>query len=76
MMNSSWQNATAQTPSGFGMPISGVTYGIGLGMTTGTTVCTAPAVLVRDGLVAGAVLADATRPGRAPDRGPSRTGCR
>jgi len=63
MMNSSWQKATAQTPSGFGMSISGVTYGIGLGMNTGTTVCTAPAIVVRDRHVAGAVLADATRPG-------------
>jgi Na+-driven multidrug efflux pump len=63
MMNRSWQNATAQTPSGFGMPISGVTYGIGLGMNTGTTVCIAPASVVRDRHIAGAVLADATRPG-------------
>jgi hypothetical protein len=45
------------------MPISGVTYGIGLGMNTGMTVCTAPAIVVRDRHVAGAVLADATRPG-------------
>ncbi len=63
MMSINWQKTTAQTPSGFAMPNTGVTYGTGLGMTTGTTVCTAPAIAVRDRHVAGVALDEATRPG-------------
>ncbi|HEX6148649.1 hypothetical protein [Nocardioides sp.] len=63
MMSINSQKATAQTPSGFGMPNTGVTYGTSLGMTTDMTVCTAPAIVVRDRHVAGVALAEATRPG-------------
>jgi hypothetical protein len=62
MMSNQWQKVTAQTPSGFVMPISGAIYGIGLGMTTGAA-CTAPTFVVRDRHVAGAALTEATRPG-------------
>jgi hypothetical protein len=62
MVNITWQKVTAQTPSGFVMPISGAIYGIGLGMTTGA-VCTAPTFVVRDRHVAGVALTGATRPG-------------
>ena len=61
-MTNNWQKATAQIPSGFGMSISGATYGTGLGMTAGIPVCTATFV-VRDRHVAGIALADAPRPG-------------
>ena len=63
MVNITWQKTTAQTPSGFGMPISGAIYGLGRGMSTGATVCTAPTFVVRDRHVAGVALAEATRPG-------------
>jgi len=63
MMSTQWQKTTAQTPSGFVMPISGAIYGIGLGMNTGATVCTAPAFVVRDRHVAGVALAEASLPG-------------
>jgi hypothetical protein len=44
------------------MSVTGAAYGIGLGMTTGTPVCTAPTFAVRDRHVAAIALADA-RPG-------------
>ncbi len=59
--NKTW--LTAQTPSGFVMPISGAAFGTGIAMTTGATVCSAPTYVVRDRHVAGVALAQASRPG-------------
>ena len=55
---------TAQTPSGFALPISGATFGgTGFGMAAGATVCTATTYVVRDRHVAGATLAQGAVPG-------------
>jgi len=54
---------TAQTPSGFAMPMSAAAFGTGAGMATGATVCTAPTYVVRDRHVAGIALAQVSRPG-------------
>jgi len=54
---------TAQTPSGFAMPISGATFGTGLGLATGAAACPAPTYVVRDRHVAGATLAQGAVPG-------------
>ncbi|MEJ7794568.1 MAG: hypothetical protein WKF50_03385 [Nocardioides sp.] len=54
---------TAQTPSGFAMPMSAAAFGSGAGMATDAKVCTAPTYVVRDRHVAGIALAQASRPG-------------
>lgn len=59
--NKTWM--TAQTPSGFAMPMSAAAFGTGVGMATGATVCTAPTYAVRDRHVAGIALAQVSRPG-------------
>ena len=59
--NKTW--LTAQTPSGFVMPVSGAAFGTGIRMTSGATVCSAPTYVVRDRHVAGVALAQASRPG-------------
>lgn len=59
--NKTWM--TAQTPSGFAMPISGAAFGSDLGMTGATGVCTAPTYAVRDRHVAGTALSEFARPG-------------
>ena len=59
--NKTWM--TAQTPSGFAMPMSAAAFGTGVGMATGATVCTAPTYVVRDRHVAGIALAQVSRPG-------------
>lgn len=53
---------TAQTPSGFVMPVSAAAFGTGLGMTSGEKFCTASTYVVRDRHVAGIALAPAFRP--------------
>jgi hypothetical protein len=62
-MNVNKTRLTAQTPSGFGLPMSAAAFGTGLGTATGATVCTAPTYVVRDRHVAGIALAPAFRPG-------------
>ena len=61
--NKTWM--TAQTPSGFAMPMpmSAAAFGTGAGMATGATVCTAPTYVLRDRHVAGIALAQVSRPG-------------
>jgi hypothetical protein len=59
--NQTWM--TAQTPSGFAMPMPAAAFGTGLGMTSGATVCTAPTYVVRDRHVAGIALDQVSRPG-------------
>ena len=54
---------TAQTPSGFVMPISGATFGTGAGLAPSAEVCSAPTYVVRDRHVAGIALTQAFRPG-------------
>lgn len=59
--NKTWM--TAQTPSGFAMPISGAAFGSDLGMTGATAVCTAPTYAVRDRHESDIALAPFARPG-------------
>lgn len=59
--NKTWM--TAQTPSGFGMPMPVATFGGGIGTSAVAEVCPAPTYVVRDRHVAGIALAQATRPG-------------
>ena len=62
-MSSNKLPMTAQTPSGFALPISGATYGSGLGMATGTAVLTAPTGIARDRHVAGVAATQGAVPG-------------
>ena len=64
-MNSTWFPTTAHIPSGFALPISGATFGggIGSGMATDAKVCSAPTYVVRDRHVAGATLTQGAVPG-------------
>ena len=64
--NKTWM--TAQTPSGFVMPISAAAFGTGAGMAGlgNSAVCAVPATptyVVRDRHVAGIALAQVSRPG-------------
>jgi len=59
--NKTWM--TAQTASGFAMPMSAAAFGTGVGMATGATVCSAPTYVVRDRHVVGIALAQVSRPG-------------
>ncbi len=62
-MNNTMIPMTAQTPSGFVMPVSGAAFGAALGMTGATGVCSARTYVERDRHVSGIAVAPFARPG-------------
>lgn len=62
-MINTMNQAQAQTPSGFVLPMSATAFGGGVGMAGGAKDWSAPMSVVRDRHVAGTALAQAPRPG-------------